>query len=271
MDDVIRRDDNLVTRIREREPILRVRHLTRAFGGLVAVNDVSFEVFPGEIYGLIGPNGAGKTTVINMLSGLLPPTSGSIEFRGQAVEKLPAHRIAEMGVARTYQNIRLFGAMSVLQNVIVGQHARMRAGLAERLVFSPRVRREEARARAEAISLLRSAGLEAAAKHPASALSYGDRRRLELVRALASQPQLLLLDEPAAGLNAAESEALRERLQGLARMDLTLLVIEHDMTLVMGLCDRIGVLNFGNLISEGTPREISANPQVIEAYLGSEE
>ncbi|MFL5735179.1 MAG: ABC transporter ATP-binding protein [Chloroflexia bacterium] len=250
------------------EPILRVRGLTRAFGGVVAVNDVSFEVYPGEIYGLIGPNGAGKTTVINMLSGLLAPGGGTVEFRGQRIERLPAHRIAELGIARTYQNIRLFGGMSVLRNVIVGKHARLRAGLVERLVFSPRVRREEARARDEAMSLLRSAGLEGVARHRASALSYGDQRRLELVRALASEPQLLLLDEPAAGLNAAESQALRDRLRRLADGGLALLVIEHDMALVMGLCDRIGVLNFGNLIAEGTPAEISSNPEVVEAYLG---
>ena len=156
----------------------------------------------------------------------------------------------------------------MLQNVVAGQHTRMHGSLAERLVLSPRVRREEARARAEAFSLLRGAGLEAAARRRASTLSYGDQRRLELVRALAAKPEVLLLDEPAAGLNAAESEALRERLRRLAGLGLTLLVIEHDMALVMGLCDRIGVLNFGNLIAEGTPEQISSNPEVIEAYLG---
>lgn len=251
-------------------PILRVRGLTKSFGGLVAANNVTFDIFPGDVYGLIGPNGAGKTTVINILSGLLPPTSGTVEFAGKHIEKWPAHRIAALGVARTYQNIRLFGAMSVLQNLIVGQHTHMRASLAERLVFSPRVRREEAQARREAMALLQSVGLEKEAQQPASALAYGNQRRLELVRALASRPKLLLLDEPAAGMNAAESQALRDRLRALAGNGLTLLVIEHDMSLVMSLCDRIGVLNFGNLIAEGTPGEISRDARVIEAYLGSE-
>jgi len=253
------------------QPILRVRNLTRAFGGLQAVNNVSFDIYPGEIYGLIGPNGAGKTTVINVLSGLLTPTRGSVEFKGQTIERLPAHRIAALGIARTYQNIRLFGAMSVLQNVVVGRHTRMKGSLAERLVFSPRVRREENAARHEAMSLLSGVGLAEAAGSDASALAYGDQRRLELVRALASQPSLLLLDEPAAGLNTAESQALSSRLRALAQGGLTLLVIEHDMSLVMALCDRIGVLNFGNLIAEGTPAQVSSNPAVVEAYLGSEE
>jgi ABC-type branched-subunit amino acid transport system ATPase component len=253
------------------QPILRIRELTRAFGGLVAVNDLSLDILPGEIYGLIGPNGAGKTTVINMLSGLLAPTRGTVEFRGRRIERLPAHRIAALGVARTYQNIRLFGAMSVLHNVVAGQHTRLRGSLAERLVFSPRVRNEEVMAREAALSLLGEVGLESAAEHPASALSYGDQRRLELVRALATQPQLLLLDEPAAGMNAAESQALMERLRALSAGGLTLLVIEHDMSLVMSLCHRVGVMNFGNLIAEGTPAEISLDPAVIEAYLGSGE
>ncbi|HVF98361.1 MAG TPA: ABC transporter ATP-binding protein, partial [Chloroflexia bacterium] len=218
-----------------REPMLSVRDLTRSFGGLVAVNGVSFDIYPGEIYGLIGPNGAGKTTVLNILSGLLPPSSGTIAFQGQRIERLPAHRIARLGVARTYQNIRLFAAMNVLQNVVVGQHARMQGTLAERLVFSPRVRREEEAARQKALALLESVELAAVADEPAAALAYGSQRRLELVRALASDPRLLLLDEPAAGMNAAESQALGTRLRALASQGLTLLVIEHDMALVMSL------------------------------------
>lgn len=254
-----------------KQPILSVRGLTRAFGGLVAVNNVSFDIYPGEIYGLIGPNGAGKTTVINMLSGLLSPTSGTVRFKGRNIEKLPAHRIAELGIARTYQNMRLFGAMTVLQNVVVGQHARLHSTLAGRLVFSPHVRREERLARDKARSLLSAVGLESVAEQPASALAYGNQRRLELVRALASGPQILLLDEPAAGMNAAESRTLESRLRALSESGLTLLVIEHDVSLVMALCDRISVLNFGHLIAEGTPAQISSNPQVVEAYLGNEE
>ena len=255
----------------EEQLVLSVHGLGRAFGGLVAVNGISFDIRRGEIYGLIGPNGAGKTTVINMLSGLLTPTRGEITFLGTRIEKQSAHRIAALGMARTYQNIRLFGAMSVLQNVVVGQHSLMKASLAERLVFLPRARKEEAAARVEALALLESAGLEGVAQQPASALAYGDQRRLELARALASRPTLLLLDEPAAGMNAAESMALGERLRVLSEGGLTLLVIEHDMSLVMSLCHRIGVLNFGNLIAEGTPAQISRNPVVIEAYLGSED
>lgn len=254
-----------------RMPILRVKGLSRRFGGLVAVNDISFEIGEGEIYGLIGPNGAGKTTVINMLSGLLTPTAGTIEFLGQRIEQLPTHRIAAMGIARTYQNIRLFGAMTVLQNVIVGQHSRRVGSIAERLVFAPRVRKDEEASQQGALHLLRSAGLDEVAEQPAASLAYGSQRRLEMVRALASEPRLLLLDEPAAGMNATESLALQGRLRDLAASGLTLLVIEHDMSLVMSLCDRIGVLNFGNLIAEGTPRQVSSSPAVIDAYLGSEE
>jgi branched-chain amino acid transport system ATP-binding protein len=253
------------------QPLLSVRGLTRTFGGLVAVNDISLDIYPGEIYGLIGPNGAGKTTVINMLSGLILPTSGTIAFKGTSIEKLPAHRIVELGMTRTYQNIRLFGAMSVLDNVVVGQHSQLKGSLAERLVFSPRVQREEQAARQKALSLLGGVGLSAFVRQPAASLAYGSQRSLELVRALASDPELLLLDEPAAGMNAAESSALAERLRALAKSGITLLVIEHDVSLVMSLCDRIGVLNFGNLIAEGTPEEISRNPEVIEAYLGKEE
>jgi branched-chain amino acid transport system ATP-binding protein len=251
--------------------LLRVTNLTRAFGGLLAVNNVSFEIGQGDIYGLIGPNGAGKTTVINMLSGLLAPSSGTIELDGRRIEKLPAHQIATLGLARTYQNIRLFGAMSVLENVVVGQHCRLHSSLAGRLVFSPGVRREEVGSREKAMSLLKSVGLDSVARQPASSLAYGDRRRLEIVRALASDPRLLLLDEPAAGMNTAESQALQDQLRTLRTGGLTILIIEHDVNLVMSLCDRIGVLNFGNLIAEGTPTEIAANQAVIEAYLGSEE
>ncbi|MDQ6694541.1 MAG: ABC transporter ATP-binding protein [Chloroflexota bacterium] len=255
--------------IRAGDSILVVEGLTRQFGGLVAVNNVSLEVKRGEIYGLIGPNGAGKTTLINMLSGIVPLTSGRVTFNGARIERLPAHRIAALGIARTYQNIRLFGAMSTLQNVVVGRHARMKSTLIERLVFSPRVKREEVDAREKSLTLLRQVGLEWVAAQPAAALSYGDQRRLELVRALASEPQLLLLDEPAAGMNAAESQGLQARLRGLQKEGITMLIIEHDVSLMMSLCDRVGVLNFGNLIAEGTPEQVSSDQRVIEAYLGT--
>jgi ABC-type branched-subunit amino acid transport system ATPase component len=252
-------------------PILQVQGLTRAFGGLVAVNDLSFNIHRGEIYGLIGPNGAGKTTVINMLSGLIPPTSGTIRFAGQAIERLPAHKITALGMSRTYQNIRLFGAMTVLQNVIVGQHCRLHSSLVGRLVFAPGVRREEQAAGEKSLALLQSVGLDTAQNLPASSLPYGSQRRLEMARALASDPALLLLDEPAAGMNGQEREELQTRLRALSDGGLTILLIEHDVSLVMNLCHRIGVLNFGNLIAEGTPQQIASNPAVIEAYLGTDE
>jgi branched-chain amino acid transport system ATP-binding protein len=237
----------------------------------VAVNNLSFNIRRGEIYGLIGPNGAGKTTVINMLSGLIPPTSGTILFSGQNTERLPAHRITALGMSRTYQNIRLFGAMTVLQNVVVGQHCRLHGGLVERLVFAPGVRREEAAAREKSLALLQSVGLDTMQHLPAASLPYGSQRRLEMARALASDPTLLLLDEPAAGMNIPEREELQTRLRAMSEQGLTILLIEHDVSLVMNLCHRIGVLNFGNLIAEGTPQEIAANPAVIEAYLGGNE
>lgn len=252
-------------------PILEVRQLTRAFGGLIAVNDLSFDIRPGEIYGLIGPNGAGKTTVINMLSGLISPTRGAIHFAGGSIERAPAHKITALGMSRTYQNIRLFGAMTVLQNVIVGQHCRLHASVVGRLLFAPGVRREEQTAGEKALALLRTVGLDAAQSLPASSLPYGSQRRLEMARALASDPALLLLDEPAAGMNGQEREELQTRLRALSDGGLTILLIEHDVSLVMNLCHRIGVLNFGNLIAEGTPQEIATNPAVIEAYLGTAE
>jgi ABC-type branched-subunit amino acid transport system ATPase component len=252
-------------------PILQVQGLTRAFGGLVAVNGLSFNIRRGEIYGLIGPNGAGKTTVINMLSGLTSPTSGTIRFGAATITRLPAHKITSLGISRTYQNIRLFGHMTALQNVIVGQHCRLHSSLVGRLVFAPAVRREEQDASRKAQSLLHSVGLDTAQSLPASSLPYGSQRRLEMARALASDPTLLLLDEPAAGMNGQEREELQTRLRDLSESGLTILLIEHDVSLVMNLCHRIGVLNFGNLIAEGTPQEIAANPSVIEAYLGTDQ
>ncbi len=251
--------------------LLQVDGLSRHFGGVRAVDDVSFAVGEGEIVGLIGPNGAGKTTVINLLSGLLRPTAGSVTFGEARLDRLPPHRIARAGVARTYQNIRLFRGLTALDNVIVGTHVTTDAPFAARLVFAPSVRREEAAARASAQRLLERVGLGARAAARATSLPYGEQRRLEIARALASRPRLLLLDEPAAGMNAAEMDTLVALIRSLAREGQTILLIEHNMQVVMGVCDRIVVLNFGRKIAEGPPAQVSRDRDVIAAYLGEEE
>ncbi len=251
--------------------LLGVANLTRRFGGVVAVDDVSFDVREGEIVGLIGPNGAGKTTVINLLSGLLRPTAGAITFEEARLDRLPPYRIARAGVARTYQNIRLFRGLSALDNVIVGTHTRTHASFAARLAFAPAVRREEAAARDTARALLQRVSLGGREGLRATSLPYGEQRRLEIARALAAQPRLLLLDEPAAGMNPAEMDQLIALIRSLRDDGQTILLIEHNMQVVMGVCDRIVVLNFGRKIAEGTPNEISQNKEVIAAYLGEEE
>jgi ABC-type branched-subunit amino acid transport system ATPase component len=255
---------------RAASPLLAVAGLTHAFGGVQAVDAVSLAVRRGEIYGLIGPNGAGKTTFINLVTGLLRPSAGSIHFAGVDVTRAPTHRIAAHGLVRTYQHIRVFPALTALENVLVGQHARRHAPLWRRLVLSPSAGREEARARERARALLEELGLGAGADTPAAALSYGDRRRLEIARALAGEPLLLLLDEPAAGMSHAETERLIDLLGRLPARGQSLLLVEHNMRVVMGVCHRIGVLNFGRLIAEGTPAAMRDNPAVVEAYLGRE-
>ncbi|MGA9755710.1 MAG: ABC transporter ATP-binding protein [Desulfobaccales bacterium] len=251
--------------------MLDVDGLSKSFGGVQALTDVSFTVAAGEIVALIGPNGAGKTTCFNLISGLLPPSAGGVSLAGQDMAGLPPYRRARLGLARTFQNIQLFGGMTVLENVLTGFHLHQQVGTLSALLPLPAVRRAKADNRSRALELLELVRLGGKADEPAEALAYGDQRRLEIARALAQQPQLLLMDEPAAGLNPRETEELMALMEKLQSLGITLLVIEHDMTLVMGLCHRIVVLDHGQVIAAGAPREIRRDPRVIEAYLGREE
>jgi branched-chain amino acid transport system permease protein len=251
--------------------LLELTAISKNFGGLHVLRDVNLSVPEGAIYGLIGPNGAGKTTVFNLITGLLEPSSGGISFGGASLLRRKPHEITRLGIARTFQNIRLFKEMTLLENVAVGAYRHMNYGFVSLLLGLPRYRQCEARARARALELLSWMKLEHKAADLADNLSYGEQRRLELARALATEPRLLLLDEPVAGMNTGERTELMRELQHIRARGYTLLLIEHDMRFVMGLCERIAVLNFGHIIAEGGPGEIRANEQVIEAYLGRDE
>jgi branched-chain amino acid transport system permease protein len=248
-----------------------LENLGKEYGGVHAVRDVSLEIRSGEVVGLIGPNGAGKTTLVNMVSGLVPPTSGTATVLQVPVGRAPVHKVAAAGVSRTFQHSKLFGRLSAIENVLVGAHLDSRPTFLRRLLWLPSARRDEREALRHSARCLHRVGLSDKASTQASSLSYGDQRRLEIARALAADPSLLILDEPAAGMNHVEAGALSDLIVSLAEDGLTILFIEHNVGMVLDTCDRIVVLNFGEVIAQGTPTEVAANPVVVEAYLGSDQ
>jgi branched-chain amino acid transport system ATP-binding protein len=250
-------------------PLLRVQGACKRFGGVQALSDAYVQVEPGQVVGLIGPNGAGKTTFFNVMTGLYTPDAGTFELEGRPYEPRAVHQVVRAGIARTFQNIRLFSDMSVLDNVRVAQHARTRAGVWDAVFRTKAFWAEEERIAQQAHQCLDFVGLGAMADRKASTLSYGDQRRLEVARALATGPKLLALDEPAAGMNATEKRVLRELIGRIRDSGCAVLLIEHDVKLVMGLCDRVTVLDYGRVIVQGTPDVVQSHPQVIEAYLGT--